>query len=123
LFAVAGYFKHAAYHLYRYQATFGGAPADVDSPELLKEFFSAQRLLRDTDLDLTAKTDSELEKLIHIVLEDRTAILPQGEKLETLALSSGFKGGRDLHRNLTDRMKEVRQDFLSFAKKMEGNEP
>lgn len=57
----------------------------------------------------------KIETLLRLTLEEHGSILPEGEKLETIARVMGYVRGSDLLKETSRRMKEVRKDFLTAA--------
>ena len=77
------------------------------------EFLSAI----DTDCLLRSFTlYRELEQLLRITLEERSTILPEGEKLELLARCHDGSSGEELKGKTTLTMMQVRGIFLATAK-------
>lgn len=56
-----------------------------------------------------------IETLLRLTLEEHGSILPEGEKLETIARVMGYVRGTDLLEETSRRMKEARKDFLAIA--------
>jgi len=59
-------------------------------------------------------TYRRIETLLRITLEEHSSLLPEDEKLETLAHAAGFTSGPELAAGIADRMKRVRILFDSF---------
>jgi [glutamine synthetase] adenylyltransferase / [glutamine synthetase]-adenylyl-L-tyrosine phosphorylase len=59
-----------------------------------------------------------LELLMRVTLEERTAILPEGARLETLARRFGMKDGRDLTVEIMRTMRQVRTVFLAVTDRL-----
>ena len=66
-----------------------------------------------------------VETLLRLTLEERGAVLPEGEKLELLARTMKSSNGEALQRMLSSTMKNVRQTFLSLSHNLSSrlNEP
>jgi glutamate-ammonia-ligase adenylyltransferase len=60
-----------------------------------------------------------IETYLRIALEERGAVVPEGDKLELLANLLGISDGRTLHRNLLSAMKSTRQILLSVAEQLQ----
>jgi len=57
----------------------------------------------------------EIEKMMRICLEERSAVIPEGDKLERLARCLEGASGADFLRSLTADMKLVRKIFLAIC--------
>jgi glutamine synthetase adenylyltransferase len=56
--------------------------------------------------------------MMRLTLEERTTVLPIGEKLEMLARMLGMERGEELRALLAENMKIVRLRFLQTAKSL-----
>jgi glutamine synthetase adenylyltransferase len=57
-----------------------------------------------------------IELMMRLSLEDRSTMLPTGEKLELLAGVLGVSTGEELRTTVAENMKNVRSHFLQIAK-------
>jgi len=60
----------------------------------------------------------EVEKLMRIALEEHSTLLPQEEKLNTLARLLGYPSGAHLNSSVQAEMTETRRTFLEFCGKL-----
>jgi glutamine synthetase adenylyltransferase len=60
----------------------------------------------------------DIEKLIRITLEERTTMLPDGEKLEILARCLDRSGGEAFRLRLVSMMKETRRLFVDISQRI-----
>jgi len=57
-----------------------------------------------------------IELMMRLTLEERSTVLPIGEKLELLAKVLGMTNGEELRSRVAESMKSVRTHFLQIAK-------
>ena len=67
-------------------------------------------------------TYRRIETLLRITLEEHSSLLPEDEKLETLAHAAGFTSGPELAAGIADRMKRVRILFDSFCLRLQDEQ-
>jgi glutamate-ammonia-ligase adenylyltransferase len=73
------------------------------SPDVAAELTNAYRFFR------------EVEKLIRLTLEERSAILPVDDKLNIIAACMGIGTGKELADQISRVMKQVRKHFLEIS--------
>jgi [glutamine synthetase] adenylyltransferase / [glutamine synthetase]-adenylyl-L-tyrosine phosphorylase len=78
-------------------------------------------LLTEAEAELAGKAYTifrRLELLMRVTLEERSAILPEGPRLETLARRFGRKDGRELTAEVVRTMRQVRTGFLAVTDRL-----
>jgi glutamate-ammonia-ligase adenylyltransferase len=85
------------------------APKHVLSKQDAKELISAYRMFR------------EIEKLTRLTLEERSSLLPEGNRLEILSRCYDNSDGTTLASGLRGAMDRVRRVFLDAAGRLSGN--
>jgi glutamine synthetase adenylyltransferase len=62
----------------------------------------------------------EIEKMMRIGLEEKSSVVPEGEKLERLARCLDGTSAADFQRRLTADTKRVRHLFLTICERIGG---
>jgi glutamate-ammonia-ligase adenylyltransferase len=84
----------------------GGTPGGVLSTTERDLLLEAYRFFR------------RVELMMRIAIDDRSSLLPEGEKLERLAGALGVPQASDIRRGSAGRMKAIREAFLHTAERL-----